>query len=111
MQSLMLVFYDSTKPEKIKCFNRFPMTINHRLIPERTEGYMKFIQLAALLIVLMILPAATLAADMDAAVMENWLAQFAQALPAVPLLGDPQLTQDPSRPGEYLLEYAFGTVT
>ena len=72
---------------------------------------MKFIQLAALLIVLMMLPAATLAADMDAAVMENWLVQFAQALPAVPLLGDPQLTQDPSRPGEYLLEYAFGTVT
>lgn len=64
-----------------------------------------------LLIALLALPAPALAGDMDAGIMENWLSQFCSALPSVPLLGDPQLTADPARPGEYLYEYAFGTVT
>ena len=72
---------------------------------------MRKISVICLAIALLLLPATTLAGDMDAEIMENWLEQFCQALPSVPMLGDPQLTADPSRPGEYLLEYAFGTVT
>ena len=62
-------------------------------------------------LLLLLLPVTAFAGEMDAEIMENWLAQFCQALPSVPLLGDPRLTEDPSRPGEYLMEYAFGTVT
>jgi len=68
-------------------------------------------RLAVWLLALAMLPCCALAGEMDAGVMENWLTQFCQALPSVPLLGDPQQTQDPARPGEYLLEYGFGTVT
>lgn len=64
-----------------------------------------------LLVALFMLPGCAFAGEMDAGVMETWLVQFCQALPSVPLLGDPQQTQDPARPGEYLLEYEFGTVT
>lgn len=66
---------------------------------------------AWLMLIVLMMPALALAGEMEAAVMENWLQQFCTALPSVPLLGDPQMTADPSRPGEYLLEYAFGTVT
>ena len=66
---------------------------------------------AWLMMIVLMMPALALAGEMEAAVMENWLQQFCTALPSVPLLGDPQMTADPSRPGEYLLEYAFGTVT
>lgn len=62
-------------------------------------------------LLLLLLPVTAFAGEMDAEIMENWLAQFCQALPSVPRLGDPRLTEDPSRPGEYLMEYAFGTVT
>lgn len=66
---------------------------------------------AWLMLIVLMMPALALAGEMEAAVMENWLQQFCTALSSAPLLGDPQMTADPSRPGEYLLEYAFGTVT
>ena len=66
---------------------------------------------AILLLMLAAQPFSASANEMDAELMERWLAQFCQALPSVPMLGDPQQTADPVRPGEYLLEYEFGTVT
>ena len=51
------------------------------------------------------------AQEMDAAVMRNWLGQFADALNMLSPLNDPSQTVDPARPGEYLIEYEFGTVT
>lgn len=71
----------------------------------------KSILAAILLLMLATLPFSASANEMDAELMERWLAQFCQALPSVPMLGDPQQTADPVRPGEYLLEYEFGTVT
>lgn len=55
--------------------------------------------------------ACALAQEYDAQVMTAWLSRFCEALSQLPLQGDPQRTADPARPGEYLLEYAFGTVT
>lgn len=71
----------------------------------------KSILAAILLLMLAAQPFSASANEMDAELMERWLAQFCQALPSVPMLGDPQQTADPVRPGEYLLEYEFGTVT
>ena len=51
------------------------------------------------------------AQDMDAAVMRNWMNQFASALVMLTPINDPAQTVDPARPGEYLIEYEFGTVT
>lgn len=51
------------------------------------------------------------AQDMDAAVMRNWMNQFADALVMLTPINDPAQTVDPARPGEYLIEYEFGTVT
>ena len=51
------------------------------------------------------------AQEYDAQVMTSWLARFCDALAQLPVLGDPQRTADPARPGEYLLEYEFGMVT
>lgn len=51
------------------------------------------------------------AQDMDAAVMRNWMNQFADALVVLTPINDPAQTVDPARPGEYLIEYEFGTVT
>ena len=47
---------------------------------------------------------------LDAAQVEDWLDAFADALSELPALNDPLETADPSRPGEYLIEYEFGTV-
>ena len=55
--------------------------------------------------------ACALAQEYDAQVMTAWLSRFCEALVQLPLQGDPQRTADPARPGEYLLEYGFGTVT
>lgn len=51
------------------------------------------------------------AQEMDAAVMRSWMNQFADALVMLTPLNDPAQTVDPARPGEYLIEYEFGTVT
>jgi len=51
------------------------------------------------------------AQEYDAEVMTAWLDRFCDALAALPVAGDPRQTADPARPGEYLLEYEFGTVT
>lgn len=50
------------------------------------------------------------AQDLDAPSVLNWMEQFAQALAAIPMQNDPSKTADPARPGEYLIEYEFGTV-
>lgn len=55
--------------------------------------------------------ACALAQGYSAEGVTAWLERFCQALSSLPLLGDPQRTADPARPGEYLLEYEFGTVT
>ena len=78
---------------------------------ERNERGMRKLAYAALMAALLLLPSAALGAEMDAEIMELWLERFAQALGSLPVQGDPQLTADPARPGEYLLEYTFGTVT
>ena len=52
-----------------------------------------------------------LAQEVDAQTMEAWLSGFCEALELLTPLGDAQRTVDPARPGEYLLEYEFGTVT
>lgn len=70
----------------------------------------KRIWAALLLAVLLALPAAAPGQEMDAQQATAWLEQFAGALAALPVLNDPGQTADPSRPGEYLLEYEFGTV-
>ena len=74
------------------------------------EDRMKKTLLAALLAALLLLPASALGGEYDAQEMEAWLARFCEALAPLKMLGDPQMTADPSRPGEYLLEYSFGTV-
>ena len=51
------------------------------------------------------------AQEMDAAVMRSWMNQFAEALDMLTPLNDSTQTVDPARPGEYLIEYEFGTVT
>ena len=53
---------------------------------------------------------AAAAQELDAPTVLNWLEQFAQALTALPMQNDPSKTADPARPGEYLIEYEFGTV-
>ena len=40
----------------------------------------------------------------------NWMEEFTRALAALSIVNDPAQTADPSRPGEYLMEYEFGTV-
>ncbi len=63
---------------------------------------------AALALCLSLLPAAALAYDAETAAA--WLDAFAGQLASLPALNDPLETADPARPGEYLIEYAFGTV-
>ena len=46
----------------------------------------------------------------DADVAEDWLLNLAGYLSGIPPLNDPTETGDLSRPGEYLLQYDFGTV-
>lgn len=60
---------------------------------------------------LMIAGTTALAQEYDAQIMETWLDRFCQALATLPMNADPSKTADPARPGEYLLEYDFGTVT
>lgn len=67
--------------------------------------------IAALLLGALLMPGAALAAEYDAQTMEAWLSRFCEALASLDMLGDPAQTADPARPGEYLQEYAFGTVT
>lgn len=47
----------------------------------------------------------------NAAAAKEWLSRFAVALNGLTPVNDPVQTLDPARPGEYLYEYAFGTVT
>ena len=60
--------------------------------------------------ILTALSGAALAQEYDAQQAKSWMAQFAQALLQFSPVNDPAQTLDPARPGEYLLEYEFGTV-
>lgn len=46
----------------------------------------------------------------DGNIARTWLDQFALAIEHIQPIGDPAMTVDPARPGEYLHEYDFGTV-
>lgn len=46
----------------------------------------------------------------DASMAESWMEQFSQALTALSPVHDSLQSADPSRAGEYLLEYEFGTI-
>ena len=66
---------------------------------------------AAMMAAFLFFAGSACAQDMDAAVMRSWMNQFADALVMLTPLNDPAQTVDPARPGEYLIEYEFGTVT
>ena len=68
-------------------------------------------RIVALLLCAALCAGASCALALDADAMESWLAAFALQLPQVDTLGDPLETADPARPGEFLIEYPFGTVT
>lgn len=51
------------------------------------------------------------ASALEAHAAQSWLERFALALESMEPVNDPARTEDPARPGEYLFEYAFGTVT
>ena len=63
-----------------------------------------------LLLFLMLCLLAPSALAYDAQTVEVWLEGFASAAQALSMLNDPLETADPARPGEYLIEYEFGTV-
>lgn len=46
----------------------------------------------------------------DGAGAQQWMERFAQALTGFTPMNDAELTGDPARAGQYLIEYAFGTV-
>ena len=69
----------------------------------------KFLIFSMICLLLCGLCAGALALEAHAA--KGWLERFAQALETMEPVNDPAKTQDPARPGEYLFEYAFGTVT
>lgn len=69
---------------------------------------MKKLLCAALCLALTLAAASALAYDAGEA--EVWLDAFADALSGMTPVNDPMETADPARAGEYLLEYAFGTV-
>lgn len=71
---------------------------------------MKRLAIIVMITILLALPAWGLSDTYNADVMQSWLLRFCQALSGIEMLGDPAQTTDPARPGEYLLEYAFGTV-
>lgn len=48
--------------------------------------------------------------EMNAQIVQTWLEKFAEEAAAMQPRNDVSATADPARPGEYLLEYAFGTV-
>lgn len=68
-------------------------------------------RILALTALLVLACACAMAQEYDAEVMTAWLDRFCDALEALPVTGDPRQTADPARPGEYLIEYEFGTVT
>ena len=67
-------------------------------------------RIVALLLCAALCAGASCALATDANAMESWLTAFASQLPQVGALNDPLETADPARPGEYLIEYPFGTV-
>ena len=69
---------------------------------------MRKILFAALLLSLFLVTAQ--ADEYDAVMAEDWLMNLAGYLSGVQPLNDPRETGDLSRPGEYLLQYDFGTV-
>lgn len=50
-------------------------------------------------------------AEYDAQTAQQWLSSFAAQAAGFPVRNDAELTADPARAGEYLIEYDFGTVT
>ena len=72
---------------------------------------MKFLKrMAAFCAAAMLTGSAALAQEYDAQQAKSWMEQFAQALSQLAPVNDPAQTLDPARPGEYLLEFVFGSV-
>ena len=69
----------------------------------------KFLIFSMICLLLCSLCAGALALEAHAA--QSWLERFALALESMEPVNNPARTEDPARPGEYLFEYAFGTVT
>ena len=67
-------------------------------------------KIVALLLLAALCAASCCALAVDADGMQGWLSAFASQLPQVGTLNDPLETADPARPGEFLIEYPFGTV-
>lgn len=82
----------------------------HAVFGRKGLNDMKRLLCFCLLAAALLLPSFALG-EYDAEAMQTWLQKFCEALPSLSQQGDPGQTADPARPGEYLLEYAFGTVT
>ena len=70
---------------------------------------MKFKLVFALLLTLVI-GASCAQAEFDAQIAQEWLEHFSAELAALQPKNDVMTTADPARPGQYLMEYEFGTV-
>ncbi len=69
----------------------------------------QFAAAALCALMLMIFPLCALA-QLDAQTAQDWLVRFAKEAAALAPVNDVMATADPARAGEYLLEYAFGSV-
>ena len=80
-------------------------------LEERAEIWMRRKLPALLMTALLLIPIrGALGQEYHAQAAVNWMEEFTRALAALSIVNDPAQTADPSRPGEYLMEYEFGTV-
>ncbi len=70
---------------------------------------MKIRTAAAALLMAVLMPACSALAQFDAQTAQTWLAAMAVQMAAEQPKNDARTTADPARPGEFLLEYDFGT--
>lgn len=71
---------------------------------------MKLRAIAGFLLIAALATTAHAETEMNAQTMQTWLEGFAAGLATMQTKNDVSTTADPARPGEYLLEYPFGTV-
>lgn len=68
----------------------------------------QLVRICALAVLFVCMSAQALA--YDGAEAQQWMERFAQALTGLSPMNDAEQTGDPARAGQYLIEYAFGTV-
>ncbi|MBR5287993.1 MAG: hypothetical protein IKU34_05300 [Clostridia bacterium] len=66
--------------------------------------------ISVFILVLMLFFASGACAEFDAQVVQQWLVSFTAETAQLNTRNDVSTTSDPARPGQYLLEYDFGTV-